>query len=204
LTAARRAVAAAVAVAAGSLIAGVTLPASLAGADSFTPVGLTITIAPVARLHAPLKVSVAVNADAGVLDVRTAPLRVQVRLANECGGAFAYTSGPVLLNERLSPQPATGHAYSGVLRGAGKPSAYGSQTVCVWLAEEGDGRVFASDQSLSVDVSKPCTTAAARYDAARRALARALRDKRGVTRRRKAARAAHQAALRACGARVPL
>jgi hypothetical protein len=203
LSAARRG--APLAVALGTLIAGLALPGSLAAADSFTPVTLSITIAPVARLHVRLKVTVAVSADAGVLDARTAPLRVQVRLASECGGAFAYTSGPVLLNEQLSPQPATGHAYSGVLRGAGgRPSAYGSQTVCAWLAEEGDGRVFASDQSLSVDVSKPCTTAAARYDAARRALARARRDKRRVARRRKAARAAHRAALRACGARVPL
>jgi hypothetical protein len=54
------------------------------------------------------------------------------------------------------------------------------QTVCVWLEEEGDSRVFASDQFSEVDVSKACTVAAQRYD-----------------RRRTAAR--RRAARRACG-----
>ena len=67
-----------------------------------------------------------------------APIRIQVKLAPECGGTYQYTAGPVLLDKQLSPQPATGHAYSAVARGSGKPSAYGVQTVCAWL-ERGQG-----------------------------------------------------------------
>src|SRR5207302_3852623 len=105
------------------------IPSGLAAADSFAPVRMTIGVAPVARLHRPLAVTVRVSADPGVLDTRTAPLRVRVKLAAECGGAFQYTDGVVLLDKRLSPQPTTGRAYSAVARGSGKPKAYGSEVV---------------------------------------------------------------------------
>lgn len=175
-------------------------PAATAIADSFTPVRLSIAVAPVARLHAPLRVAVRVSADPGALDDRSAPLRVMVKLAGECGGTYAYTAGVVLLDRRLSPQPSTGHAYSAVASGAGRPAAYGNQTVCAWLAEEGDDRVFASDQSLQVDVSRACTRAAARYDAARR---EARRRRRPHPSRRTLARL-RRAVRRACGPGVRL
>lgn len=151
-----------------------------AAADSFTPVRLTITVAPVARLRVPMPITVAVTADPSVLDTRTAALRIRVKLAAECGGTFAGTAGAVLLDRRVTPQPTTGRPFAGGARGSGKPLAYGIQTVCVWLEEEGDARVFATDQSTLVDVSKTCTVAAQRYD-----------------RRRTAAR--RRAARRACG-----
>ena len=166
--------------------------AATSRADSFTPVRLTISVAPVARLHEPLAVTVSVSADPGALDTRAGPLRVQVKLAAECGGTFQYTDGPVLLDKRLSPQPATGHSYTASARGSGRPSVYGTETVCVWINEEGDARTFASDQSTQVDVSLDCTRAAARYDATRR------------TRRRSAIAHARRAARRACGPGVPL
>jgi hypothetical protein len=172
------------------------LPVALASADSFTPVRLGIAVTPVARLHAPLAVTVRVNADPGALDTRTAPLRIRVRLAGECGGTFQYTTGVVLLDKRLNPQPATGKAYSVVARGSGKPTAYGTQVVCTWLEEEGDNRVFASDQSIQTNVSKPCTTAAARYDT--------LRRTRNARRQKGRVAAARRAARRACGPGVPL
>jgi hypothetical protein len=180
------------------------LPASLAGADSFTPVRLGITIAQVARLHGRLPITVRVSADAGVLDVRTAPLRIRVKLAPECGGTFQYTPGPVLLDKQLRPQPTTGRSYEAVARGAGRPTAYGQQTVCTFLDEEGDQRTFASDQSIEVDVSRACTRRADRYDATRRKLRRARRAGRGVRRARRRARLARRAALSACGRGVPL
>ena len=40
--------------------------------------------------------------------------------------------------------------------------------VCAYLEEEGDDRVFADDGTISTDVSKACTTAAAHYDHLRR------------------------------------
>jgi hypothetical protein len=170
----------------------VFLAAATSLADSFTPVRLTITVAGVARLHKPLAISVHVSADPGVLDTRTGPLRAQVKLASECGGTFQYTSGPVLLDTRLSPQPATGQAYAGSAQGSGRPATYGTQTVCVWINDEGDSRTFASDQSVQVDVSPACTRAAARYDAARKA-----RHRSAIARARRAARSA-------CGPGVPL
>ena len=168
------------------------VPAALAGADSFTPVRLTITVPPVARLHAPLAVTVAVSADAGVLDDRSGPLRVRVKLAHECGGTYQYTTGPVLLDKQLSPQPATGRPYSATARGAGKPDAYGTQTVCAWL-DDSQGRTWASDQTTQLDVSAACTRAAARYDTARR-----------QRRKLRAIDADLRAARSACGPGVPL
>jgi hypothetical protein len=169
------------------------IASTTAGADSFTPVRLSIDVAPIARLHQPLPVTVRVSADPGVLDDRTAPMRIRVKLASECGGAFQYTNGVVLLDKQLSPQPTTGRAYSAIARGAGRPAAYGSGTVCTYLEEEGDGRVFAGDESVTTDVSKSCTRAAASYDRLRRAHRRRSRVKR-----------ARRAARRACGPGVKL
>jgi hypothetical protein len=122
--------------------------------DSFQPVRLAISVPETARLHHPMEIKVTVTAEAGVLDVRTAPLRIQVKLASECGGTYPHTPGVVLLDRRLAPQPATGHAYRATARGHAKPSASGVKVVCAWLTEEGDGRVFASDQSLTVEVKR--------------------------------------------------
>jgi hypothetical protein len=169
------------------------IPVGVAVADSFTPVRLDIGVAPVARLHRPLAVTVHVTADPGMLDDRTGPLRIEVKLANECGGDFEYTDGVVLLNKLLSPQPATGHAYSVVAHGSGRPTTYGSKVVCTYLEEEGDNRMFANDESLTTNVSKACTAAAARYDRLRRARSHHARLE-----------AAHRVARHACGAGVPL
>jgi hypothetical protein len=177
--------------------------ASLAGADSITPVQLAVRIAPIARLHRPLAVTVGVSADPSVLDTRTAPLRIRVKLSDECGGEFPDTPGAVLLDERLQPQPTYGAAYSATARGAGKPGAYGMKSVCVYLEEEGDNRQFATDTSYQVDVSKPCTVDAARYDRARRLFHRAARAA-AIRKARRRTAAAREAARRACGPGVPL
>jgi len=187
--------------AAAGLAAVLAFAPGVAQADSFTPVRLTIFVAPVARLHKPLAVTVRVSADPGVLDTRTGALRAQVKLAAECGGTYRYTLGDVLLDKRLAPQPSTGHAYSGGATGAGGPSAYGIQTVCVWINEEGDGRTFASEQSVQVDVSRACTSTAARYDAVRR---RDARIRRLTNRQRRQLAAARRKARHACGPGVPL
>ena len=197
------------------LVAGATL----AGADSFTPVRLAITITPVARLAKPLAITVNVSADAGALDSATAPLRIRAKLAGECGGTFDTTPGPVLIDSELNPQPATGQPYHATARSAGRPLAYGQRTVCAFLEEEGDNRQFANDtiDPPMVDVSKPCTLAASRYDAASKSLARAKRQLRHAKRRANRARLKkliakrtrtvardRRAARGACGPGVPL
>lgn len=166
---------------------------AVAGADSFTPVRLAIKIAPVARLHQPLKVSVDVSADPSVLDNATGPLRIRVKLASECGGTFSTTPGVKLLDRQLRPQPATGRRYDANASGSGRPTHYDDQTVCAFLEESGDNRMFANDTSNQVNVSRKCTAAAARYDTARRRHARASTIK-----------ADRRAARRACGRGVPL
>ena len=191
--------------------------ASLASADSFTPVQLNLSVAPVARLHAPLSISVGITADPGVLDGSEGPLRMEVKLAPECGGTFQTTPGTTLLNAALSPQPATGKAYAGAVKGAGRPTAYGVQTVCAFLEDTDIGRVYANDESTQVTVSQACTAAARAYDSDRAALARArarLRhSKRAAVRRRlrhiiatrtRTVAAGKRRATAACGAGVPL
>lgn len=193
------------------------LPASLAAADSFTPVRLAITVAQVARLHASLNVSVAVSADAGVLDTSEGSMRIGVKLAGECGGTFEATPGVTLLSQRLNPQPTIGQAYAATARGSGRPAAYGTQTVCVFLEDAAVFRVYANDESDQVDVTPACTTAAARFDTARAALARAQRQLRRTKgqaarqrlqgtiakRKRTLSRAGHLGRS-ACGTGVPL
>lgn len=195
------------------------IPSSLAAADSFTPVGLGIKVAPVARRQAALPISVAVSADSSVLDIATTPLRIEVRLAAECGGSFETTTGPALLNKALAPQPALGHAYSATISGSGRPSAFGTFTVCAFLEEQGDGnRIYANDTSSQVQVSQPCTAAASRFDAARKALENASRQRRRarrgsaareratklVQKRSRALNSARRAGTQACGSGVAL
>jgi hypothetical protein len=190
-----------------------------AGADSFTPVRLDITIAPVARLHVPLPITVKVSADSGVLDTATSPLRMRAKLAAECGGSFSTTSGVVLLDQVLSPQPSTGHAYQATAKGSGRPTAYGNRVVCAYLEEQGDGRMYANDTDNppTVTVAPKCTQAASRYDSAAASLARARRQlshaktkqaRKGartlVAKRAKTAAADRRSARAACGPGVTL
>jgi hypothetical protein len=181
-------------VAAAVLAAAVTagLIATAARGDGFNPVRMHISVAQVARLHRPLQVKVHVSADPETLNDGGGRVRIQVKLARRCGGTYRYTSGVVLLNKALQPQPGTG-SYSATARGAGKPTSYGTKTVCAFL--DNDYQQFANDTNdpPHVDVSRACTTAAARYDADRRA-------RRGHTR----VAADRRRARRACGPGVPL
>ena len=141
------------------LVLGLALLAVSATADSFTPVRLAITVAASAHVGTSLPISVTVSADAGVLDGSEGPLRIEVKLAGECGGDFATTPGPTLLNARLSPQPTTGKAYTATAAGAGRPAATGTQTVCAFLEDSDVGRVYANDESDSVDVGSAVPSA---------------------------------------------
>ena len=121
------------------------------------------------------------------------------------------------VNAALAPQPATGKSYSGTVKGSGRPSAYGAQTVCAFLEDTDIGRVYANDESTQVTVSKPCTTAAGAYDKARAALARAQKQLRHSTRadvrrrltrtisaRKRTVSRDKRRATTACGRGVPL
>lgn len=203
---------------AGVLAAGALAPAGVAVADSFTPVTIGISVAPIARRGAALPLRVALHADPGVLDSGgDGPMRMEVKLAPECGGDFQHTPGTVLMNLALAPQPSTGRAYDGTLTARPRPSAYGVQFVCAYLEDSTVGRVYANDESLSINVSAACTTAGQRYDAAARALTRAqrtlrrargrarrARDGRLVAARRRALAGARRRGVAACGRGVTL
>lgn len=199
------------------LVLGVALLAVPAGADSFTPITMSLQVSPVARLRAALPVTVTIQADPGVLDTGSGPMRMQIKLASECGGDFQHTSGVTLMDRALSPQPATGRAYQGTLRASGRPLAYGVQTVCAYLEDSNVGRVYANDEATAVTVSVPCTAAGRRYDTDARSLARArrsLRRARGrgartrarrlVTRRTRSLNADRRRGVAACGRGVSL
>ena len=134
------------------LVLGLGLTASLAAADSITPVRLAITIASTGHVGASLPIAVTVSADPGVLDGSEGPLRIEVKLAGECGGDFATTPGTTLLDAQLDPQPTTGKAYAATARGSGLPDATGTQTVCTFLEDADVGRVYANDESDQVQV----------------------------------------------------
>lgn len=185
-----------------ALLASGLCPAAVA-ADSFTPVQIAVRIAPVARLHQPLRTSVTVSGDAGALDLRDGSIVAEVKLASECGGVFGATAGVALVDDALTPQPVPGEAYAGTVTRSGRPSAYGVQTVCVWVVDANEGRLFANREDLTLDVSKPCTLAAAAYDkdAAR---ARRIKAASQLATARRTAATARRAAAKACGPGVPL
>ena len=103
------------------------------------------------------------------------------------------------------------------MRGSGEPTAYGTQSVCVFVEDEGANRQFASNTDAVVDVTRRCTSAAARYDAATAALVAArtafgratgaaarARLTRLVGARRASAQADQRPARSACGSELPL
>jgi hypothetical protein len=158
-----------------ALVAGIlALPSSPAAADSFNPINVALEFTPVARLHAKFQVKATIAADPGVLDIAAQPVRIGVKLAPECGSTYETTTGPAVLNQHLKPQPFVGRAYSAVITGAGRPTAYGTETLCMFV-EDATGRVYANDESQQVTISKPCTTAGSRYDKDDKSLKKAQR-----------------------------
>ena len=133
-------------------VTGTLAGAGLAIADGFTPVRLAVTVASTIKRDQPLAIKVKVSADKGALDRATAPLWLRVKLAGECGGAFAGTPGIKVLDRRLKPQPRRGRRYALTVKGSVRPDRPGRMTVCVFLAEQGDDRVFADDTSAPVNI----------------------------------------------------
>jgi hypothetical protein len=198
------------------LVAELALPSAVAGADTFTPVSVSLSFTPVARLHARFRVRARITADAGVLDVAQQPVRIGVKLATECGGDYEHTPGAAVLNKHLEPQPATGRAYAATISGWGRPTAYGPRTLCMFI-EDSVGRVYANDESDQLNVSEPCTAAGGRYDRDHRSLKRARRRlrhahsssarrrwRRAVARDKRALARDRRKGVTACGRGVPL
>lgn len=145
---------------------------------STDPVRLTVTAPDVVAARASFTVRVRVDADLGALDTRDGDVRLQVRLAPECGGDFLGTHGPTVIDARLRPQPRRGAGYTATASARARINRHGTLTVCAFL-DDAEQRQFATDTDTQIDVSTACTRAAGRLTALRRALAAAQRAERG-------------------------
>ncbi|HKN93118.1 MAG TPA: hypothetical protein VJU60_02205 [Thermoleophilaceae bacterium] len=148
-----------------ALVLFAALPAAAGASDE--PVSLTVTAPAGVASGVGFPVHVQVASDPGALGAATAPLRVRVKAAGECGASFDSTPGTVLLDAPLGPsQSAAGTAVM---------QSFGTFTACAFLEQQGDDRLFAFDDSTSFAVTHGCTTYTKRAAAQRRRL-RALRS----------------------------
>lgn len=155
------------------------VPATAARAANGEPVSMTVSMPAVVASNIGFPVTVTVASDPGALSA-TAPLRVRVKAAGECGGSFDSTPGAVLLDAPLGS--------SGKVSGRALTHVFGSFTACAFLEQQGDDRLFAFDDSTTFAVTHGCTTFSRRVVVDRRALAK---TRKAV----KKAHGAHKAAL---------
>jgi hypothetical protein len=144
------------------------------------PVTMNVNIPGVVASGVGFPVRVTVTSDRGALNGATAPLRVRVKAATECGGTFDSTPGAVLLDAPLGS--------NGTVAGRAATTSFGGFTACAFLEQQGDDRLFAFDDTTSFAVTHGCTTAT------RRVLARKASLKK-VRRALRRAHGAHRTAL---------
>ncbi len=121
-----------------------------AGAALLEPVTVLATAPEAVEAGKPFKLEVAVEAEAGALDIAAQPLTLGVKLAPECGGSLAGTAGaPVLL--KTLPSPAAGTAYAQTVSGPVTASGSGPEVVCAFL-QDAQERQFATDTEAEVNV----------------------------------------------------
>jgi hypothetical protein len=94
---------------------------------------------------------VAIEAEAGALDIAAAPLTLGVKLAPECGGSFIGTPGPAVLQKTL-PNPTAGAAYSQTVSAQVSTPTAGTEVVCAFL-QDSQERQFATDTGAEVNVT---------------------------------------------------
>jgi hypothetical protein len=168
-------------------VAAALVPASPAWADGNEPVTMDVNMPDVVASGIGFPVRVTVASDSGALSTATAPLRVRVKAATECGGTFDSTPGAVLLDAPLGS--------SGTVAGRASTSAFGTFTACAFLEQQGDDRLYAFDDSTSFAVTHGCTTFARRAAATRKSL-------RQVRKAARHAHGTHRAALQRKAARL--
>jgi hypothetical protein len=123
------------------------------------PVTVTAKAPQSATTGAPFEIQVAVEAEPGALDIAAAPLRVRVKLAPECGGSFAGTPGPAVLDTTLSP-PTPGQPYAQSVSAQATEPDPGTDTICAYL-EDAQERQFATDTGAEVNFKPPSNPPAA-------------------------------------------
>lgn len=180
-------------------LAALLVVVATAGAALIEPVTITAT-APEPRIAAgtPFKLEVAVEAEAGTLDLAARPLRVRVKLAPECGGSFAGTPGPAAYEATLAGPPA-GAALKQTLSGNVTVASPGTEVVCAFL-EDATERQFATDTEEEVTVLtagavKQCTAATKQLTATKKKLRRLEHRIAKVKKQVKKAHGGHRKAL---------
>ena len=164
---------------------------------SAEPVSLRVHAPDRAAAHEPFPVRVAVVANASALDVAIQPLRLQVRLAPECGPTFAGTDGPTVIDRKLTPAPVADVRYHESFKSHARVGL-GTYDVCAFLIEHGDNRQFATAVDTEVAVTQRCTKATRKLDRLRGKLDRANSPARRQALRPKVD-AARRAKQRSCG-----
>jgi hypothetical protein len=160
--------------------------ASSAWGDGGEPVTMDVNVPGVVASGIGFPVRVTVTSDKGALSGATAPLRVRVKAANECGGTFDSTPGPVLVDAPL--------ASNGTVAGRATVTSFGGFTACAFLEQQGDDRLYAFDDTTTFAVTHSCTTYSRRVVATRAALKKVrgrMRHAHGAHRAALARRAAH-------------
>jgi hypothetical protein len=152
---------------AGLVAAALLLSAQPAGAAFGEPVSVTAGAPEVVAAGSPFRVEADVAAEPGALDIAAQPLRVRVRVAPECGGSFAGTEGPTVL-DRVLPAPAPGAAYQARVVDKAKLGDTGTETLCAFV-EDADERQFATDTEATLTVvGADCLAAKQRIQSLRR------------------------------------
>ena len=141
----RRGPAAATAAVAALLLVGTSAEAAL-----IEPVSVTATAPKTVSAGSQFALSVAVEAEAGALDIAAAPLTLGVKLAPECGGSLVGTPGSAVL-ERTLPGPTAGAAYAQTVTAQVTAPAVGTDVVCAFL-QDSQERQFATDTEAEVNV----------------------------------------------------
>jgi hypothetical protein len=172
------------------------LAAALPAAAAAEPISLRVHAPARAAAHSAFAVRVAVVANAGALNIAAKPLRLQVRLAPECGATFAGTGGAKVMNRKLKPPPVPDVRYHEDFTGHGR-AKLGSYSLCAFLVQAGDARQFATSIDTPVDVTKRCTKATRKLDRLRGKLRRADASSRPSLRQQ--VQAAERAVRRGCG-----
>ncbi len=152
------------------------------------PVVVSVTAPRVVAARARFLVSFEVNAHAGALAAAGGGLRLRARLEPECGGSFAGTIGPKII-DRVLPAPEAGGAFAYTARAAPSVKPFGPQTVCAFV-EDADQRQFATSTDVVVTVSKPCTRASRKLLRLRKAAGNATKVAQHPVRARRLRKAA--------------
>lgn len=132
--------------AAGALAA--TVPSALADID---PVRLLVTVPSKVYAGQHRTIRVTVDADKGAFDIANLPIKAQVKLATSCRGTFEATSGRIIIDKALSPQPSKGaelHATASAKPSFPKARSY---AVCTYITDA-DPRQFATDVETTLRV----------------------------------------------------